>query len=168
MKFDWKKLVGSVAPMLGTALGGPLGGLAVQAIGSALGLSDATEETISNALAGAKPEDLLKLKAADQQFARDMKALDIDMERINAANTDSARTMQVATKSKVPAILAILVTIGFFGILLGMMGGSLAVSEQSALLIMLGALGAAWGSVINFYFGSSNGSQSKDAMLLRK
>lgn len=167
MKIEWKKLVESVAPMLGTALGGPLGGLAVQAIGNALGLSDATEEKISIALAGAKPEDLLKLKAADQQFFRDMKALDIDMERINAANTDSARTMQVATKSKVPAMLAILVTIGFFGILIGMMTGSLAVSEKSALLIMLGALGAAWGSVINFYFGSSNGSQAKD-MMMRK
>lgn len=165
MKFDWKKLVGTVAPMLGTALGGPLGGLAVQAIGSALGLSDATEDKISQALAGAKPEDLLKLKAADQQFVQDMRALDIDMERINAANTDSARTMQTTTRSKVPAILAILVTIGFFGILLGMMTGSLAASEQGALLIMLGALGAAWGSVINFYFGSSNGSQAKDAMM---
>lgn len=166
--FDWKSIVSTVAPILGTAIGGPLGGMAVKAIGDALGLSDATEETVAQAIHGAKPEDLLKLKQADQQFAKDMKALDVDLERINAANTDSARKMQTETKSRVPAILAVLITLGFFGILIGMMGGWLKPQDNQALLLLLGSLAAAWGAVVNFYYGSSAGSQQKDALLAKK
>jgi len=40
-------------------------------------------------------------------------------------------------------------------------------SENQALLIMLGALGAAWGAVVNFYYGSSAGSQAKDAVIAK-
>lgn len=166
--FDWKAIVSTVAPILGTAIGGPLGGMAVKAIGDALGLSNATEDTISTALSGAKPEDLLKLKVADQQFAKDMKALDVDLERISAGDRDSARSMQKETRSRTPHILAIIVTVGFFGILIGMMGGWLKPSENQALLILLGALSAAFGAVINFFYGSSAGSQAKDALLAKK
>lgn len=168
MAFDWKSVVSTVAPMLGTAIGGPLGGMAVKVIGDALGLSEHSEEAISTALAGAKPEDLLKLKQADQQFAKDMKALDVDLERIHQADRGSARSMQMQTKSKIPGVLAVMITIGFFGILIGMMGGWLKPQDNQALLILLGALAAAWGAVVNFYYGSSAGSQQKDAMLAAK
>lgn len=103
---DWKKLVGSVAPTLATALGGPLAGMAVSAIGNALGLEGATEDKIEAALQSAKPELLLQLKQADQDFAKQMKALDIDLEKIAAADRDSARQMQVQTRARTPAILS--------------------------------------------------------------
>jgi hypothetical protein len=77
--------------------------------------------------------------------------------------------MQKETRSRIPGVLAILITAGFFGILVGMMTGSLKASGNSeALLIMLGALGAAWGAVVNFYYGSSRGSDEKTAMLAKK
>jgi hypothetical protein len=46
-----------------------------------------------------------------------------------------------------------------------MMGGWLKPSENQALLILLGALSAAFGAVINFFYGSSAGSQAKDATI---
>ena len=52
---DWKSIVSTVAPWIGTARGGPLGGMAVSAIADALGLSDKAEETIKQALSGASP-----------------------------------------------------------------------------------------------------------------
>jgi hypothetical protein len=57
----------------------------------------------------------------------------------------------------------LLVTIGFFGILVGMMTESFKTSE--ALMLMLGSLGTAWTGIIAFYFGSSAGSQAKDSLI---
>ena len=39
-----------IAPTIATALGGPLAGMAVEAIGNALGMSDATKESITDVL----------------------------------------------------------------------------------------------------------------------
>ena len=71
--------------------------------------------------------------------------------------------MQKETKSIVPSLLSILVTLGFFGILGGLMSGKIETSD--ALMLMLGSLGTAWTGIIAFYFGSSASSQAKDQML---
>lgn len=164
---DWKALVSTVAPALGTALGGPLGGLAVKAIGDALGLSEATEEAISTAISGARPEDLLKLKQADQQFTKDMKALDVDLERIAAGDRDSARRREVETKDRTPAWLAAGVTAGFFGVLGFLLWNGKPTAGGDALLVMLGSLGTAWTAIISYYYGSSAGSKAKDQALAK-
>jgi hypothetical protein len=166
---DWQAIIKTVAPWIGTALGGPLGGMAVSAIGDALGLSDKTEAAVKAALSGATPEQMLALKQADQQFALRMQELGFaDIEKLAALaveNTKDARAMQMATRSQVPAMLAVLITVGFFGVLVGMLAGTLKSSENQALLIMLGALGAAWGAVVNYYFGSSADSGRKTELL---
>lgn len=168
---DWKQIVGAVAPWIGTALGGPLGGAAVGAISDALGLSEKTEESIKAALSGVTPEQMIALKNADAAFAVQMKELGFknqqEMARLDVENTKDARAMQMTTKSPVPAMLAFLITVGFFGILIGMLAGWLKLEENQALLLMLGALGAAWGAVINYFFGSTAGSQSKNELLAK-
>ena len=65
---DFTTIIKTVAPWIGTALGGPLGGMAVTAAANALGLSDKTTEGLKTALSGATPEQLLALKEADQAF----------------------------------------------------------------------------------------------------
>src|SRR5258708_17017287 len=131
MSFDWKSLVGTVAPTIATALGGPLAGMAVKAIGDAVGLSNATVDTVSAALANATPDQLAAIKKADQDFAAKMESLGVDLERIQAADRDSARKMQTDTRSKVPAIMALLITLGFFGILIGLMAGKITTADTN-------------------------------------
>ena len=64
--FDWKALVRTVAPVIGTALGGPIGNLAAQAISTVfLGTPDGTEDQIAEAVARATPEQLLALRQAN-------------------------------------------------------------------------------------------------------
>ena len=90
---DLAKRVSTVAPWIGTALGGPLGGMAVEAAANALGLSDKTVDSVKQALAGVTPEQMLALKKADQDFALQMQALGFknvaDMEAIAAGDRDS-------------------------------------------------------------------------------
>lgn len=173
---DWKQLVGQIAPMLGTALGGPLGGMAVQAIGSALGLDAKTEDAVKQAISGATPEQMLAIKQADNDFAIKMQQLGFDhMDKIAALNEQSAeldvkdrqgaRDMQVATRSIIVPIMAILVTAGFFGLLAFMLCNPVPISNKDVLNNVIGSLGTAWVMVMAFYFGSSSGSQNKDAML---
>lgn len=166
---DWKSIVSTVAPWIGTALGGPFGGMAVEAAANALGLSDKTVDSVKQALSGPTPEQMLALKTADQDFSLKMQALGFkqitDLEAIAAGDRKDARAMQTANRSPVPAVLSLIVTIGYFGVLIGMMTGWFSVSDSQALLIMLGSLGTAWGMVMAFWFGTTSNSGRKDEML---
>lgn len=159
-------LIGSVAPTIATALGGPVAGMAVKAISGALfGHEGATKDDIMTALANPTGDQLAALKKIDADFAVQMKTLDIDLERIAAGDRASARDMQKETKDWIPRALAVSVTIGFFAILLYMLIYGLPTTGNEALLLLLGALQTAWGGIIAFYFGSSSGSQQKDKMI---
>jgi hypothetical protein len=165
---DFTDIIKTVAPWIGTALGGPLGGMALTAAANALGLPAATTDSLKQAISGATPDQMLALKQADNNFALQMKTLDIQsvdqLAALQVENTKDARAMQVSTRSWVPGVLACTVTVGFFGILFGMMTGKLSTDGNQALYIMLGALGAAWGAIINYFFGSSAGSARKDEL----
>jgi len=89
--------------------------------------------------------------------------LGLDFEQLAVQDRKSARDMQTNTHSFIPPALAIMVTLGFFGILVGLMMETFKTSD--ALLLMLGSLGTAWTAIMSFYFGSSASSQAKDAML---
>lgn len=159
-------LLGQVAPTIATALGGPLAGIAVKTLSNVLlGHENGSEDDVKAAMATASPDQLAALKKIDADFKVHMKELDIDLERIAAGDRDSARKMQTETRDWVPKLLAIVITLGFFGILIWMLVNGMPTTGTEALLMMLGALGTAWTGVVNFYYGSSAGSKAKtDAM----
>jgi membrane-bound ClpP family serine protease len=141
----------------------------VKTLSSALfGHEDGTAEQISEAMASATPDQLAAIKKIDADFKVQMKSLDIDLERISAGDRDSARQMQRETKDWVPKVLAIVITLGFFGILIWMLLNGMPKTGTEALLMMLGALGTAWTGVVNFYYGSSAGSKAKNDLLAAK
>jgi len=169
---DWQSIVKTVAPWIGTALGGPLGGMAVEAAANALGVSDKTTDAVKQALAGVTPDQMLALKKADQDFALQMQSLGFkqvtDLENIAANDRKDARAMQIALRSKVPAALSFIVTVGYFGVLTGMMSKWFTVSDSQALLLMLGSLSTAWGMVMAYWFGTTADSGRKTEMLAKK
>jgi hypothetical protein len=151
-----------VAPTIASALGGPLAGLAVTAISKALGVNEAdVNKTIENGKLTA--DQITQLKLAEMELQKQADSLGLNFEQLAVNDRASARLMQTNTKSYIPAILAIFVTIGFFGILYALMSGYATKSDE--LMIMLGSLGTAWTGIIAFYFGSSAGSQRKDELL---
>lgn len=166
---DFTELLKTVAPWIGTALAGPLGGMAATAAANALGLSDKTADALKAALTGATPEQMLALKRADQDFAIQMQALGFkqvsDLEAIAAGDRKDARDMAKTTRSWVPAALSGGVTVGYFTILIGLMAGKLAVEDSQAMLLMLGSLTTAWGVVMAFWFGTTADSGRKTELL---
>lgn len=168
---DFNALIKTVAPWIGTALTGPLGGMAVTAAANALGVSDKTVDSVKQAIAGATPEQMLALKKADQDFALQMQELGFknvtDLETIAANDRANARDMQKTTRSPVPAVLSVIVTVGFFGLLAGMLMGVLHVSDSQALLLMLGSLSTGWAAVMAYWFGTTHDSGRKTEMLAK-
>ena len=166
---DWKSIVNTVAPVLGFALAGPLGGAATKMIANTLlDDEDATESEIAAAVANATPEQLGALKKAEMDFEVRMKEAGVDLAQINAADRDSARKREIATGDYTPKLLALAVTVGFFGLLGAMTKLEIPVANREILFIMIGALGASFGAVIQYYFGSSDGSKQKNSILAEK
>lgn len=153
-----------IAPTIATCFGGPLAGLAVSAVSKALGIDESKVNTLiqDNKL---NADQIAQLKIAEIEFKEKTQALGLDFETLAVQDRSSARTMQSLTKSYLPGILALLVTGGFFGILISLLMGYAHTSET--LSLMLGSLGTAWISIIAFYFGSSSGSQAKDQLLYK-
>lgn len=167
MGTNWKDIVATVAPGIATALGGPLAGLAVGAIGSALGLSDATQEQVANAISGAKPEDLLALKNAEIGFQQHMADLGVDLERIAAGDRDSARRRESETKDWTPRLLALTIVSGWILVQYFLLMHVVPNEMRDIIMRMLGVLDMALGSILNYYFGSSNSSEKKSAVIAK-
>jgi hypothetical protein len=149
--------ISSILPTVANCLGGPLAGAAVDAVGKALGMSDATEDQIKKALTSGQlsADQMAALQKADLELKTRMAELGIDAEKIAQADRASARDMQSATHSWVPSILAIAVTCGYFGILVGLMSKKLELGSDGAMTLLLGALTTAWGSIVAYYYGAS-------------
>ena len=152
-----------IAPTIATCLGGPLAGLAVTALSKLFGVApDQVQSMINDNKLSA--DQIAAVQQEEIRFKEQTQALGLNFEQLAVEDRKSARDMQTTTQSIIPPLLSILVTVGFFGILAYLMVTP-ADTANTPLMIMLGSLGTAWTGIIAFYFGSSAGSQKKDAML---
>lgn len=172
--FDWKGAVSKVAPWLGAALGGPLGGAAGKLIASALGgdATKATSEDLAKLVQNVTPEQLLALKQADQAFQLQLKQMDImevkDLEALAVQDRASARDREVKTgDSWTPRVIAGVVVLGWLGAQGFLLRNVIDPAMRDIIMRMLGTLDAALTLVLSYYFGSSASSRSKDDMLYR-
>jgi len=167
-KFDWKKIVGTVAPTLATALGGPLAGVAVKTIATQiLGDENATEEQVEQAVLAANPQTLIQLKQLDLEFKKTMTDAGIQLEKIAAEDRNSARQREVAAHdSWTPRILASVVMGGFLFCVYAVLSGFISDLKDPLVSTLVGTMigytSAKADQVVSYYFGSSASSKAKD------
>lgn len=163
---DWKTIVKAVAPVLGTALGGPFGGAATKFLADKfLGNPDASEGDLATAILGATPEQLANLKKLDQDFKLRMRELDVDVFKLEVSDKASARQLfQVNIWPQI--VLSAIYTIGYFVMLYMFMSGNVEVTAdlRTEFGIVLGVMTAAQVEILHFWFGTSSGSKQKDAL----
>lgn len=166
---DWKSIIGTVAPWIGTALGGPLGGMALEAAANALGISDKTTDAVKQALSGATPEQMLALKKADQDFAIQMQALGFKnietLETIAAGDRDSARKMQTSTPSPMPAALTVFIWLLFGITLVVLFTVAIPSGNRDLIVYMCGQLAGAAMGCLAFWVGTTRQSENKTNLL---
>lgn len=182
---DWKKLVAGVAPTLGAALLGPLGGAAVKVIADqVLGTPEAGEAEVAAALVqGLSPEQVVALREADNAFKLRMRELDVDVMKLNQVgelayveDVGKARAAHAGDRGVFWLGIAVLLT---FALLMGvvlmgcfyMLTGQVKVDPAIAAMVsgmigtVVGYVAANAQQVTSYFFGSSRGSADKTALL---
>lgn len=183
---DWMGIVKTVAPAIGTALGGPMVGTAVKVLGSViLGKDNATQDEVQQAIdVGVPPEIMVRLREADNQFKVQMAQAGLDIERINAqrdqavlADVQDARKAGGGDANVFRLGAAILITFaGAMGLVLwgcfAAITGGLTIKDPAAVASIFTFLGTVVGyvasnaqQVVSFFFGSSRGSDAKTAAM---
>ena len=156
-------LLKGIAPTLATAVAGPLGGTAVTALASKFGVSDSVD-AVAKAIAG------------DPKAAEKLQELELEMAKLDMANTADARKMNSEIQNSTTAswlakniayvidvsIIAGALTMTFVVFIVG-------VPEQNKSMAFT-ALGSLWtltGTVVNFHRGSSAGSKAKTEEMMK-
>ena len=153
MKFDAiKGLIGDLAPTLGAALGGPVGGAAATMLADVLGC-DPTHQKIAKALQQATPEQLAEIKKAELDFEVRMKELEVDVFALETKDIQHAReSFSEDWTARAIAILSILL---FGGYVLLVTLQPADDNDLNVVNLVLGYLGGIVSSVVSFYFGAS-------------
>jgi hypothetical protein len=164
-----------IAPMVGTALLGPFGGIAASMIADRMGVNASEVSKIVGALNSGQmtPDQLTAIKNAEIEFSKFMETNRITEKQLELADVANARGMQMAVRSRMPAILTMFVTFGFFGILayLLYLANELPAGKElnipAPILIMLGSLGTGWTTACSFWLGTTSSSQNKTELIAR-
>ncbi|MGR3466928.1 MAG: hypothetical protein ACU0CI_03545 [Shimia sp.] len=159
-----KEVIGTVAPTLASALGGPLAGTATRAIAEGLGF-DGPDAVLPRELEAPTPSQLVELKRIEAEFKADMEEAGIELAQIDATDRASARDRQVRMKDWTPTILGVAIIAGFFGTIGLIFHLGLPVEGRDVLIALVGVMGGMTTQVGNFFFGSSMGSKNKDAII---
>ncbi len=163
-----KQVIGSVAPTLGAAVGGPFAGVAMKFLADKFTGGDTGE--VEDFLLAANPETLKELKLAEKEFQSHMRELDIREEELHAGDRDSARKLAIARGMEPQVVLSVVFVVGYFGLLGMLISGVWQIPEDQAGLFgpLLGVMTAGVIKILDFWFGSSAGSKSKTAALARQ
>ena len=153
MKNILKNIVGAVAPTLGTALGGPMAGMAGIMIAEVLGVPN-NPKAIEKGIAEATPEQMLELKKAEQAFEVQMKELDVDVFKLETQDKQDARNK--FSKDWTARIMGIATVGGFLGYIFLVTLQPPEQNSEALINLVLGYLGGLASAVISFYFGASN------------
>ena len=175
-----KEIIGTSAPVIGTLLGGPAGVAVGGLISKVLGV-DNTPEAIELALMN-NPDALVKIKELETskelailQAELEHKRIDVDSvinnrkldnekDQMFLADKQSARSRQTDSEKATGHpnialyVLACSIVIAFFASILALI--FITLDKQSGtyelLLMLFGALTTKFGTVVDYFFGSSN------------
>jgi hypothetical protein len=180
-------VVAKAAPFIATAVSvaDPAAMPFVQAAATLLGqhlntqvdpTADAITSTITQAAASTDPAQLNAVRAADQQFALQLKTLGVDSEeafsQMFLTDTASAREMEVKTGDVwTPRILTLFImTLAGVIVYKVLQGTSVALKDPVVSMTVGTVIGFVFGDVkqiIAFYFGSSRASDDKNATIMQ-
>lgn len=161
---SWKSLVRAIAPTIGSALSGPLGGAATKFLTDAfLPDGDDSEGNLDKFLMSANPDALTKLKELELEFKAKTEALEVDVFKLEVADRESAREMAADAGMWPQIMFSLIFFVAYFGLIYSLFSGQIVLDDSIRDIsnILIGVITASLPGIINFWFGSSEGSKRK-------
>jgi hypothetical protein len=165
---NWLDTLKTLAPTVASALGGPMAGAAVSAIGDMLGIKSPTQDKIGKLFADGQisAENLAQIRKLEMDYKNQEAERDFRFADLEYKDRDSARNMAIQTHSITPAALTWLIVL-------------LTLTAEAALLFnkvppgvdpiivgrVLGTMDAALITVLSFWFGTNSSSARKTELL---
>lgn len=165
------ELLKTIAPTVASAVLGPMAGFAIAGLSKIFGISEGTQDKVAKVIAEGKitPEQLTELKKLEATLQAEERERGFRYAELEFKDRDSARNMAVQTRAKTPAIMTWLIVV----LVLGLEGtvlfnGTPEGASDIVLGRILGTLDTALMMVLAFWFGTTNGSSEKTALLAKK
>jgi len=158
-------VLGTVAPTILTAIGGPFGALAAGILHAALG-TNGDDKAVDASLAGASQDTLLKVKQAELDLQSKLADLGVQKEQLVYQDIASARNLEIQSKSWTPSILSYAVLGASTTAFLAVVAGYVKIPTDPGTAVIYGSvltfLVTESKAILGYWFGSSNTSQAKD------
>lgn len=158
---NWKDLgkqVASAAPVLGAALGGPVGGAAGALIASVFGVEN-TPDAVEKAIK-ADPESAIKLRELEQRHIERLTELENDRFRIETADVQSARVAH--NHHWAPSALTMLLLTMYGAAFGALLLWAIPDANKDMVNFMLGQLSGMLSGCVVYWVGSTRASANKD------
>lgn len=170
---NFGSILGKITPWITAAATSnvpALVGLAAKAIGGAVGQSVAPNlQAITEAVAGATPEQMAAIKQADQTFQLQMQTLGFqtaeEMLKLDDDDRANARARQIALKDSMPAIVFCICSAALIGCIALLAFAAIPEKNIGMLDGLTGSISMAWISAVAYFVGSSAGSDAKTKII---
>lgn len=169
MNADWFGIIKSIAPTIATAVLGPLGGVAVSAIGSVLGVDKPTQDKIADVISNGQltPDQISALKMKELEFQQHEKDMGFSYAELAFKDRDSARQANVSGGIQkqlfVMSLTLLCLTLGTEVTVL--FNGYPKDIPEIIVGRVLGLMDAVAMMVLAYYYGTSSGSAAKTDLL---
>ena len=166
---DWLATLKTLAPTVAAAIFGPLGAVAVSAVGDLLGISGATKDKISEVIQRGQmtPEQIGKLRELELEYQNNEKERSFKYAELSFRDRDSARQANVSggTQGKLfwLSLILLLVSLGVETLVLFI--GYPPGTPEIIVGRVLGLMDAVAMLVLSYWYGTTNGSAVKTELL---
>lgn len=163
---SWLDTIKVIAPTVATALGSPLAGAAILAIGELFGMKEPTQGKIKDLIESGNltGEMVVQMKELELRYKNEELERGFKYAELEFKDVDSARGREIAVKDHTNQILAYIVVIAFISTAVAVLGGYAKVESVLAGTI-IGYVSAKCEQVLSYYFGSSKSSARKTEII---
>ena len=166
---NWLDTLKSLAPTVATAVLGPLGGVAVSALGELFGVTEATQDKIADVIRTGQmtPEQISGLKRLELEYQNNEKERGFKYAELAFKDRDSARQANVTggTQNKLFWLSLLLLTVTLGCEVLVLFYGYPTTVDAIVVGRVLGLMDSVALLVLGYWFGSSSGSDRKTDLI---